>query len=699
MRRRLLAYSCLVLLLVPLLSACAPRSEQQPNSDLRLYQILPVPRKSPLAAKAGEGEAIALINAGEVAHTISGWEVATNAGRVELPKLTMEPGEILYLANNAAYFEQYWHFPPDFEYGTDADAAVPDLKGLDGTVPLLNDYGDEVRLLDEDGNVVDILSYGEILNHSQGWTGFPVQLVESPAVPMANQVLTRIGSLEGLGPEARAELWSGDRPDEPGRVYYPGQSDLPVSQVEGEAVFVLVPERPGAYVAALLANAVDSIRLVGPQFSSEVLTEALIAADERGVRVQVAVDRQPGEAALSIAERRIHQRLDEAGVEVLYAYQWDGPDSARYSILHSSYILIDGETVVISSAPWTDDVFGTAPGCGESRAWVAAIVGNREMAGLVRAVWDADFGQPYPDVRRYDPAQDAPPALRVESAPDAEASRCVASSRASAGGLEASVSDAWTDGDWQDVAGAGVDGAWSGAAGAAPDGDRADETGAGSAGAGSDGARTGADGAWTDVGADGTRTGSTGAEANVRRVWGTAKVTRLAFPENALNRKEGFLGILRGAQRELLISGLYIDLGWGDSTGGANPASRPNPYVTELVAAARRGVSVRVLLDARTAAAQSERGSGSVVDYLNNLAAWEGLDLEARVINLPEDGRYLATGLVVDDAVIIGSMNGSENSFRRARELALMFADLPSFTAEFRERFQQDWEASQLSDF
>ena len=639
MRRRLLTYSCLILLLVPLLGACAPRAQQQLSGDLRLYSVLPVPRESPLAAKAGEGEAIALVNAGEEAQTVSGWVVATNAGRVELPKLTIEPGEILYLANNAAYFKQYWHFPPDFEYGTDADPAVPNLKGLDGTVPLLNDYGDEVRLLDEGGNVVDILYYGEISNVSPEWTGTPVQLVESPAVPVPNQVLTRVGGKSGLELEARAESWSGDRPEEPGRVYYPGQSDMPVSKVEGEAAFVLAPQRPGAYVAALVTEAKDSIRLVGPQFSSEALAEALIAAAHRGVRVQVAVDRQPGGADLTPAEKRLHQRLHEAGVEVLYAYQWDGPDSARYSILHSSYALIDGETVVISSAPWTDDVFGIAPGCGSSLARVAAIVGNREMAGLVREVWDADFGLPYPDVRRFDPAKDAPPALRVESAPEAGSSQCAASAEALAGGGGGEADGSLAGSAGSSVAGIGLEDVW--------------------------------------------------------RVWGTGTVTRLVFPENALDREEGFLGILRGAQNELLVSGLYIDPSWGDPTGGTGAEFRPNPYVTELIAAARRGVSVRVLLDAHTVASRTEQGGQSVVDCLNDLAAQEGLDLEARLISLPDEGRYQATGLVVDDAVIIGSMNGSENSFRRARELALMLEDLPVFTAEFRERFQQDWEASE----
>lgn len=644
MRRRLLACSYVILLLMSLLSGCAPQRDLEAANDVRLYRVLPVARKSNLTEAQGEGEAIALINAGDQAHTLSGWVVATNAGRIVLPKLTMEPGETLYLANNAAYFESYWNFSPDFEYGTDADPEVPDLKTPEGTIPLLNDYGDEVRLLDDRGNIIDILSYGEIQNPTSPWSGQAVELVHSASVPAANQVLTRRVVDGALRLDASAEAW------EPalGRVYYAGQSELPVQEVHDLATFGAAPENPGPFMEELLGGAKKSIRLAGYQFSSWELGEQLIAAARRGVRVQVAVERRPGGADFTVADKWLHRNLDEAGVEVLYTYPWDGPGSQRYSAIHGNYALIDGETVVISSAPWTDDAFGAAPLCGGSRQWVVAISGSEEITDLVGEVWETDFGRPYPDLRQYDSEKDGPPALR--SVPQVEGFPNPCTVEEPGVPIEDGRSEAENSG--------------------------------------STGALLGEENGLADT--DGVNF--------AQRVWGSATVTRYLFPDNALDPEEGFLGILRGARRELLVSGLYMDLWWGDSVNETDGSGQINPLVTEIVGAARRGVSVRVLLDGRTAEHAEGQGSQDVVAYLNGLASQEGLDLEARLVNMEEAGiagRYQAIGLVVDDALVIGSMNGSENSFRRARELALKVDGLAPLTRYYRERFQEVWKASQ----
>jgi len=612
-RRRLHVYGCIISLLLPLLVGCGPKRDMEATYHIRLYRILPVARESQLTENEGEGEAIALINAGDKPHTLSGWTITTNAGRLTLPKLTMDPGEILYLANNATYFQAYWHFSPDFEYGVDAELEVPDLKVPEGAVPLLNDHGDEVRLLDDQGNVVDILAYGEISNPSPPWSGPPVQLVESPAVPRENQVLTRRWSGGVLRLEASAAAWTGENPADPVRVYYPGQSDLPISQVHGTATFIPAPEDPREFMAELLKQARNTIRLAGYQFSSWELAEHLVDAVQRGVRVQVAVERNPGGGDLSAADRALHQWLTAHGVEILYAYAWDGPGSSRYSVIHSNYVLIDNDAVIISSAPWTDEAFGSPPICG-SRQWVAGIAGSAEMADMFRKVWSADFGRLTPDVRPFSREEDG----------------VSTDTRIRPRGEEVTSSDRCQGSD------------------------------------------------------------STEERGVVKRIRGTATVTRLLSPDNSLDRDNGLLGIVRQAREELLVSGLYIDLWWGNQ-------DRPNPYLTEIVEAARRGVSVRVLLDPEVTSPDDPKGNQQVVAYLNDLAWREGLDLEARLVNREEagiGGRYQAIGMVVDDSVVIGSMNGSENSFRRARELAIKVDGLPPFTRAFRDLFLRDWEAS-----
>lgn len=642
MRRRLLSCISVITLLLPVLAGCGPQRDREAANDIRLYRILPVARTSSLVKAEGEGEAIALINAGDHPHSLSGWTVSTNAGRLTLPKLTMEPGETLYLANDAEYFSAYWHFLPDFEYGEDADQAVPDLKVPEGAVPLLNDFGDVVRLLDDQGKVIDILAYGAVSNPPAPWSGEPARLVGSPALTPQNQVLSRLRIGDDLRLEASAEAWSGGTPAEPERVYYAGQSELPVRRVNGPVTLTAAPTDAGDQLAAWLDGAEKSIRMAGFQFSSAALADRLIAAVDRGVRVQLVVERNPGGSDLAEDDKALHQRLAEAGVEVLYAFPWDGPSSTRYGPIHSKYALIDEETVVISTGDWKESGFGPQPLCGGDRQWVAAIAGNPDVAEMVREVWDADFGALYPDVRRFDRKMDRPKASFVEPpAPCQAAEPDGAATAAETAGAPAAPAQAESE---------------------AP--------------AGSE----------------------TTAAVYPVTVRGNATITRLLSPDNVLDREAGFLGVLRNAREELLVSAVYIDLWWGAADQPANLEEQPNPYLTEILAAARRGVAVKVLLDPGANNLEDQRSNRHVVDYLNGLARREGLNLEARLVDLQAagiDGLYQVNALVVDDAVVIGSMNGSENSFRHSRELALMVDGLEPFTAHYRALFQQDWQASE----
>jgi len=71
--------------------------------------------------------------------------------------------------------------------------------------------------------------------------------------------------------------------------------------------------------------------------------------------------------------------------------------------------------------------------------------------------------------------------------------------------------------------------------------------------------------------------------------------------------------------------------------------------------------------------------------------------LEARLRNhdVSGIGRGLHNkSLIVDGAVVISSINGSENSFRYARELALKIDEMPEITNYYRDLFTADWDAS-----
>ncbi len=64
---------------------------------------------------------------------------------------------------------------------------------------------------------------------------------------------------------------------------------------------------------------------------------------------------------------------------------------------------------------------------------------------------------------------------------------------------------------------------------------------------------------------------------------------------------------------------------WGD--GQSNPIADPNPRLQLLLEAARRGAKVRLLLDSFFDDAEALRSNQATAEYLEAVAAAEGLDL------------------------------------------------------------------------
>lgn len=614
MQRRLLALLISLLLLVPLLAACADADDPGAVSDIRLYQVLPVARKSELADTEGQGEVIALINAGAESRTLSGWSITgQSGGKVTLPRLTLAPGAVTYLANDAEYFRQYWNFLPTYEYGQDTDKAVPDLKLPERKAPVLHDEGDVVRLLDDKGRLIDMIVYGNVTDAPAPWSGEPVKLVNSFPLQPGNQVITRLKEGEGFRMAPAAASFSGGTLTQPERVYFAGQSDFPVRSVSGPITLTAAsaPDNSGPLLYTLVDEAKRSIKLTGYQFNSKELAARLVAAVQQGVRVQVAIERNPGGSDMYDSDKEAQEILHKGGVDIIYYHKWDGDLSSRFNPTHAKYAIFDDEAVLLGTGNYTTSVWPVTPECG-NREWMAVLRGSSDVVQLFSEIWESDFGSDAADLRGYSEQLDRP------LAPDTyDSGPCIR---------------------------------------------------------------------YTPV------------KAEPLTVTGEATVTRILSPDNTLDRENGFLGLLRGAKSELLVSAAYIYKWWGPASASENFTQYPQPYLTEIVAAARRGVAVKVLLDARHARADSLRDNQHVVAYLNELAHKENLKLEARLVSMAGTGigrTYHNKSLIVDDAVVISSINGSENSFRYAREVALKVAGVPAFTGYYRDLFLADWKGSE----
>jgi cardiolipin synthase len=141
---------------------------------------------------------------------------------------------------------------------------------------------------------------------------------------------------------------------------------------------------------------------------------------------------------------------------------------------------------------------------------------------------------------------------------------------------------------------------------------------------------------------------------------------------------EQILEIISNAHEEILVQQLYCDLSVEDD------------LLIELVNGARRGVKVRILLDSSFFA---QYGSDNVklVELVNEIGTSENIDLQARMASRYHDFTVLHNkGVIVDDHVIVSSINWCESAFNENRETGLILSscDVADFFSRF---FWNDW--------
>lgn len=165
-------------------------------------------------------------------------------------------------------------------------------------------------------------------------------------------------------------------------------------------------------------------------------------------------------------------------------------------------------------------------------------------------------------------------------------------------------------------------------------------------------------------------------------------------PENSLRDVDGLLGLINraGAGDVVLVQQLYERPFWGP-TASATPETDPNPRLAAYLAAARRGATVRLLLDAHFDDSRDRNSNHATCAYVNTIARTEKLRLDCALGN--------PTGLGIHNKMVlvqlngrgyahIGSLNGSEQAHKDNRELAVQVQSdaVYQFLAEM---FTRDW--------
>jgi len=165
-------------------------------------------------------------------------------------------------------------------------------------------------------------------------------------------------------------------------------------------------------------------------------------------------------------------------------------------------------------------------------------------------------------------------------------------------------------------------------------------------------------------------------------VSGKFNVSPVLSPDTSLLETKSIIGMIKGADDSVYVEQLYIR-NWGTH---ADP--EPNPLLEAVINASRRGCEVKILLDS-----VYEGKNGVIVEYLNDVAADENLNLEAKLIDNAPIGlnKTHNKGVIVDRRkVLISSINWNENSARNNREAGLIIEN--EDVAEFYTNvFFYDW--------
>ncbi len=160
-------------------------------------------------------------------------------------------------------------------------------------------------------------------------------------------------------------------------------------------------------------------------------------------------------------------------------------------------------------------------------------------------------------------------------------------------------------------------------------------------------------------------------------------VQRITAPDSSL---AGLVALLDQARSSIDIQQMTFDSAW--SVG-------PNPLITALENAAKRGVRVRVLLNDESVFQHPGRPEKSknqaTIDRLNQIA-----NISAKIANLKAMGvDYIHNkGALVDgNLTLISSINWNENAIQRNREAAVLIKS-PAVFAHYEALFESDWRVS-----
>jgi phosphatidylserine/phosphatidylglycerophosphate/cardiolipin synthase-like enzyme len=171
-----------------------------------------------------------------------------------------------------------------------------------------------------------------------------------------------------------------------------------------------------------------------------------------------------------------------------------------------------------------------------------------------------------------------------------------------------------------------------------------------------------------------------------KTITGEFNVSPVLSPDTSLLQTKSIIGMINSAEESVYIEQLYIYKDWWSY------ADTKNPFLEASINASRRGCDVRILLNPTYTCKQN----WDTIDYVRDVAANEGLNLEAKFIDIDSTGlnKTHNKGVIVDSStVLISSINWNENSARNNREVGVIVEN-DKVGEYYTGVFLYDWNSS-----
>jgi cardiolipin synthase len=149
--------------------------------------------------------------------------------------------------------------------------------------------------------------------------------------------------------------------------------------------------------------------------------------------------------------------------------------------------------------------------------------------------------------------------------------------------------------------------------------------------------------------------------------------TILVSPDNSL---ENIKQMVQGAEVRVLMQEMSMDIDWMESSG----------ILDELAAAAARNVNVTILLDGTNNVEENQRA-------VTKLSGQQFRDIGIRVKICSPDHEFTTIhnkGMIIDDTVLVSSINTVPNAFKENREVGV-FLRSEGLANLFSDVFWEDW--------